>query len=82
LWQNGDPEYYALTDALQHLGNIVFREPVPAYKHSAAVFLHSLGRIPSDRTHANNSQRPNWEAEILRDCVLRLGCSMDGAGPD
>src|ERR1700720_915007 len=33
LWQTGDPQYYALSDALQYLGNVVFRDPVPAYKH-------------------------------------------------
>src|SRR5437868_3545195 len=49
LWQAGDPAYYALSDALQYLGNVAFREPVPAYKHSAAVFLKLIGRIPSDR---------------------------------
>jgi dihydrodipicolinate synthase/N-acetylneuraminate lyase len=72
LWEAGDPEYYGLTDALQHLGNVAFRAPVPAYKHSAAVFLNLIGRIPSDRTHPNNPQRPSWEAEILADCARRL----------
>src|SRR6202008_1792876 len=47
LWEQGDSGYYALSDALQHLGNIAFRQPVPAYKHSAAIFLHQTGRIPS-----------------------------------
>jgi len=46
LWESGDPGYYALSDALQYLGNVAFRDPVPAYKHSAAVFLHLTGRIP------------------------------------
>src|SRR5437667_10385791 len=32
LWQAGDPAYYALSDALQYLGNVAFREPVPGYK--------------------------------------------------
>lgn len=72
LWQAGDPEYYSISDALQHLGNIAFREPVPAYKHSAAVFLNLIGRIPSNRTHPTNPQRPAFEAEILRDCARRL----------
>jgi 4-hydroxy-tetrahydrodipicolinate synthase len=72
LWQSGDPEYYALSDALQHLGNVVFREPVPAYKHSAAIFLHMGGRIPSDLTHPKNPKRPVWESEMLRDCARRL----------
>jgi dihydrodipicolinate synthase/N-acetylneuraminate lyase len=72
LWEVGDPEYYALSDALQHLGNVAFRAPVPAYKHSAAVFLNLIGRIPSDRTHPNNPQRPAWETEIMGDCARRL----------
>jgi dihydrodipicolinate synthase/N-acetylneuraminate lyase len=72
LWEAGDSEYYALSDALQYLGNVAFRAPVPAYKHSAAVFLNLIGRIPSDRTHPNNQQRPAWEAEIMADCAHRL----------
>jgi len=75
LWETGDPAYYALSDVLQYLGNVAFREPVPAYKHSAAVFLHLVGRIPSDLTHAKNPKRPAWEAEILQDCARRLGYS-------
>ena len=73
LWEAGDLGYYALSDALQHLGNVAFRDPVPAYKHSAAVFLHLAGRIPSDHTHPKNLKRPAWEPEILRDCTRRLG---------
>ena len=73
LWEAGDPAYYALSDALQYLGNVAFREPVPAYKHSAAVFLHLTGRIPTERAHPRNPKRPPWEAEMLRDCARRLG---------
>ncbi len=73
LWEAGEPGYYALSDALQYLGNVAFREPVPAYKHSAAVFLHLVGRIPSDLTHPKSPKRPPSEAEILRDCAHRLG---------
>src|SRR6266481_5378164 len=73
LWEQGDSGYYALSDALQHLGNIAFRQPVPAYKHSAAIFLHQTGRIPSSVSHPKNAQRPFWEPEILQDCAARLG---------
>jgi 4-hydroxy-tetrahydrodipicolinate synthase len=72
LWEAGDSAYYALSDALQYLGNVAFRAPVPAYKHSAAMFLNLIGRIPSDRTHPQNPQRPAWEAEIMADCARRL----------
>jgi 4-hydroxy-tetrahydrodipicolinate synthase len=73
LWETGNPGYYALSDALQYLGNVAFRAPVPAYKHSAAAFLHLVGRAPSDLTHPRNPMRQPWEAEILRDCAQRLG---------
>jgi len=72
LWETGDVGYYAVSDALQHLGNVAFRPPVPAYKHSAAMFLNLVGRIPSDRTHINNPQRPAWESEIMAECARRL----------
>jgi dihydrodipicolinate synthase/N-acetylneuraminate lyase len=72
LWEAGDPGYYALSDALQYLGNVAFREPIPAYKHSAAVFLHMAGRIPTDLTHPRSPKRPPWEHEILQDCARRL----------
>jgi dihydrodipicolinate synthase/N-acetylneuraminate lyase len=75
LWCAGDAGYYALSDALQYLGNVAFREPVPAYKHSAAVFLHLTARIPTDLTHPRNAKRPIWEREILQDCARRLGTS-------
>lgn len=73
LWEANDPGYFPLSDALQYLGNVAFRDPVAAYKHSAAVFLHLTGRIPSDRTHPKNTTRPAWEVEILRACARRLG---------
>ncbi len=78
LWETGDPRYYALSDALQYLGNVAFREPVPAYKHSAAVFLHRVRRIPSHLAHPRNPKRPPWEAEMLGDCARRLGYSKIG----
>ena len=72
LWETGDPAYYALSDALQHLGSAAFRPPVPAYKHSAAIFLKLTGSMPSDKAHANNPIRPAWETEIMRECAQRL----------
>jgi 4-hydroxy-tetrahydrodipicolinate synthase len=73
LWAAGDDGYLAVADALQYLGNVAFRPPVPAYKHSCATFLHLLGKIPSDRTHPRSPGRPSWEREMLADCAGRLG---------
>lgn len=73
LWAAGDPAYLELAEALQYLGNVVFRAPVPAYKHSAAHFLQMQGRIRTSRTHPGSPSRPEWEPEILRSCLERLG---------
>lgn len=73
LWKAGDPAYYALSDALQYLGNVAFRDPVPAYKHSAATFLHLTGRIPTSLTHPKSPRRPDWDVEMLHSCAQRLG---------
>ena len=73
LWEVGDPAYYALSDALQYLGNVAFRAPVPAYKSSAAIFLELLGKVPSARAHPLSPSRAAWETDMLRDCAERLG---------
>jgi 4-hydroxy-tetrahydrodipicolinate synthase len=72
-WLEGDERYAALNDAIQYLGNIAFRAPVPAYKHSCAIFQNLIGRCPSPLTHPKSATRPDWEKEILADCVQRLG---------
>jgi dihydrodipicolinate synthase/N-acetylneuraminate lyase len=72
LWAAGHGDYHALADALQYLGNVAFRHPVPAYKHSCAIFQHLLGRIPSPDPHPLCPRRPDSEREILADCARRL----------
>lgn len=71
-WEKGDPKYLELAEALQYLGNVAFRSPVPAYKHSAAHFLKMQGRITTSATHPGSPHRPSWEPEILRSCYERL----------
>ena len=78
LWEAGDPAFYELNDLLQYLGFFAFRPPVPAYKHSAAMFLHLRGWIGTDRTHPRSPTRSDADVEVLRDIARRL----DGlAGP-
>jgi 4-hydroxy-tetrahydrodipicolinate synthase len=72
LWETGDPAYLELAEALQYLGSVAFRAPVPAYKHSAAHFLHLQGRISCPRTHPGSPERPEWEPDLLRSCLERL----------
>jgi 4-hydroxy-tetrahydrodipicolinate synthase len=68
-----DPAFLGLNDALQHLGNVAFRAPVPAYKHSAAVYLHMTGGLDAPEVHPRAPRRPDSERETLRDCAVRLG---------
>lgn len=75
-WESGDDRYFALHDALQYLGNVAFRHPVPAYKHSCAMVQNLLDRIPSSRTHPDAICRPDYEEDVLRDCLKRLGYSL------
>lgn len=65
LWQEGDAGFYMVNDLLQYLGTFAFRHPTPAYKHSAAQFLHLRGWIDTDRTHPNGAKRPDSDKEIL-----------------
>ena len=73
LWAEGDARFYELNDALQHLGNVAFRPPVPAYRHAAALFLQLRGWVASDATPAGAPRRGAGEVELLRECGERLG---------
>ena len=72
-WAAGDPKFYELNDTLQYLGHFAFRDPVPAYKHSAAQFMHLLGWIQSSCTHPQSPIRPETDVAILQDIAKRLG---------
>jgi dihydrodipicolinate synthase/N-acetylneuraminate lyase len=72
FWRDGDPRFYELNDVLQYLGFLAFREPVPAYKHSAAMFLKLRGRIACDNTHPSSPTRPESDRDILRLIARRL----------
>lgn len=71
-WQTGAPYYFELRDWIQYLGWIGFRDPVPAYKHSAAMFLKFTGAIASDNTHPRAMKREAWDRELLADAARRL----------
>ena len=71
-WAAGDPAFYELNDWLQYLGFLTFRPPVPAYKHSAAMFLKLRGWIDCDRTHPKSPERPDSDREILSHIVEQM----------
>lgn len=72
-WLEGDPRFYELNDKLQYLGCFAFRPPVPAYKHSAAQFLHQRGWIATSRTHVRSLTRPDTDLPILHHIAESLG---------
>lgn len=72
MWAANDPNFYAVNDLLQYLGFLAFRPPVPAYKHSAAQFLHLRGWLQTSKTHPQSPERPASDVAILKDIVERL----------
>lgn len=72
LWLAGDSKFFELNDLLQYLGFFAFRSPVPAYKHSAAQFLHSRGWVRTPLTHPDSPSRPESDTLILNEIIERL----------
>jgi hypothetical protein len=72
-WERGDDAgFWERNDLLQYLGQFAFRDPVPAYRHSAAQFLALRGWLTSERTHPASPERPADDVAILEE-VLRRG---------
>ncbi len=71
-WLAGDPRFYELNDVLQYLGFLAFRDPVPTYKHTAAMFLKLRGWIGCDDTHPRSPTRPASDRELLKGILGQL----------
>jgi dihydrodipicolinate synthase/N-acetylneuraminate lyase len=71
-WLEDDPRFYELNDILQYLGFFAFRNPVPAYKHSAAQFLKLRGWITCDKSHPASPSRPETDVPILKNILEQL----------
>ncbi|SRR5712692_1492521 len=80
LWTSGDANGFRVNDLLQYLGFFAFRPPVPAYKHSAAQFLHLRGIIRSSETHPRADRRPASDAAVLDDIARRLDQALIASG--
>lgn len=76
-WQEGDHRFYELNDVLQYLGALAFREPVPAYKHDAAMFLNLRGWTATDLTHIDSPKRPASDREILAGILRTLEIHLE-----
>jgi 4-hydroxy-tetrahydrodipicolinate synthase len=71
-WAEGKAEYLELRDFIQYLGWVGFRDPVPAYKHSAAIFLKLTGGLESDEPHPKAPRREEWDRALLADAARRF----------
>lgn len=72
LWAAGDPGFFELNDLLQYLGQFAFRDPVPAYRHDAAMWFELRGWASSDATPPGVPRRPASDREVLADILRRL----------
>ena len=79
LWEAGDPGWNEVNDLLQHLGFLAFRDPVPAYKHAAAMFLKARGWLSSDATHPQSPERGAADRELLEQVAAKLEALMTEA---
>ena len=72
MWAEGDPGFWELNDLLQYLGHFTFRDPVPGYRHDAAIFFTLRGWAASDATPVGAPRRPEADREVLADIARRL----------
>ena len=77
-WAASDARALTLNDLLQYLGQLAFRAPVPAYKHSAAQFLKIRGIIATDRPHPRSPRRPDSDIALLDDIRQRIDRELAG----
>ena len=71
-WAAGNrAAFWERNDLLQYLGQFAFRNPVPAYRHSAAQFLRLRGWLSSSRTHPASPIRPESDVAVLEEIIER-----------
>jgi len=71
-WAAGDPAFFELNDVLQALGAFTFRNPVPGYRHDAAMWFARRGWAAGDFTPPGASRRPGSDDEVLATLMARL----------
>ena len=72
MWGTGDPRFYELNDVLQYLGAFAFRDPVPAYRHDAAIWFELRGWAETDATPPGVPRRLESDRAIRAASLERL----------
>ncbi len=77
LWEQDDPRFWECNDLLQYLGMFTFRDPVPAYRHDAAMVLELRGWASSDNVPDGAPRRPESDRAVLADIVSRIEAMVE-----
>ncbi|MEP6624817.1 MAG: dihydrodipicolinate synthase family protein [Acidimicrobiia bacterium] len=72
MWADHDPRFSELNDVLQYLGAFTFRDPVPGYRHDAAMWFELRGWSTSDATPPGTVRRPESDRAVLATILERL----------
>jgi hypothetical protein len=80
-WTAGDPAFHELNDALQYLGAFAFRDPVPAYRHDAAMWFQLRGWAATDGTPPGAPRRPESDRAVLTTLMARLDALAPSDAP-
>jgi len=72
LWADDDGRFWEVDDLLQYLGMFAFRDPVPAYRHDAAMFLELRGWASSSEVPDGVPRRPDSDRAVLADIAARV----------
>lgn len=72
LWADDDAGFWEVNDLLQYLGFFTFRDPVPGYRHDAAMFLHERGWAATSDVPDGAPRRPDSDRAVLADIARRV----------
>lgn len=78
-WADDDQRFWECNDVLQYLGMFTFRDPVPGYRHDAAMVLELRGWAATDGTPEGAPRRPEADRAVLADIVRRIEMLVEEA---
>jgi dihydrodipicolinate synthase/N-acetylneuraminate lyase len=76
LLEAGDPSWLEVDDALQALGSFAFRDPVPGYRHDAAMVAQLRGWAAEAGIYAGTPARPESDRDVLAVLLERLDATV------
>lgn len=77
LWADEDARFWQVNDLLQYLGMFTFRDPVPGYRHNAAMFFQLRGWAEAAEVPVGAPRRPESDRDVLADIARRVEALVD-----